>query len=108
MKNSDKLISIFNKLNIDYVSGYNWTIDAIYKETIAKYEKRKEDGCISVDMEASGLEAISRYLNINLYIFFFAGDMLGTTWDSGNLIGDSHKKSQLGAFNIAIDVAKNI
>lgn len=108
IKNANTIIDLFNELNIDYVAGSNWTTDAIYRETINKWNKRKEEGCISVEMESAGLQAISNYLNIDLYIFFFAGDILSESWDSGNLIGENHKNRQLDSFEIALALAKKI
>ena len=108
MKNYNKIIEILRENNIDFVSGLNWTTDAIYKETINKCEKRRDEGCISVDMEASALQAISNYLNINLYIFFFAGDILKDDWDKGDLIGENQRIRQLNSFELALIIAKNI
>lgn len=108
IKNANKLKDIFNQYNIQYEEGYAWTTDACYKETINKCNKRKEEGCICVEMESSALQAISNYLNINLYIFFFAGDILDSGWEPGNLIGENHRNKQLGTFDIALIVAKNI
>ena len=108
IKNANKLIELFKKNNVDFVSGFNWTTDAIYKETINKCDKRRSEGVISVEMEASALQAICNYLNINLYIFFFAGDLLGSTWEVGNLIGEEHKNSQLNSFEIALLISKNL
>ena len=95
-----------NKLK--FIKGCNWTTDAIYRETINNVEKRRNDGCISVDMEASGLQAVANYLKVNLYILFFSGDVLSEEWERGDLGGEREKEKQLFSFDVAIMIQKEI
>ena len=108
IKNALKVIDVFKKNNIDFISGRNWTTDGIYRETINKFNKRKEDGCISVEMESAGLEAVADTSGIEYYTFFFAGDLLGNEWESGNLVGENHHKAQLNSFEVAVLLAKSL
>ena len=71
-------------------------------ETERKAQKRREDGCVCVEMEAAGLQAVCNYLGVDLYIFFFAGDILGKKWESGNLGGFREKNKQLSSFELAL------
>ena len=108
IKNAPKVIDVFKKNNIDFISGRNWTTDGIYRETINKFNKRKEDGCISVEMESSALEAVSDYLDINFYTFFLTGDILETEWngeDLGNLI---ERRKQISSFDVALMIKNKI
>lgn len=41
------------ELGYPYVEGKTWTTDAIYRETRAKIERRKAQGCICVEMECA-------------------------------------------------------
>lgn len=109
IKNSSKLAKIFEELHYPYVLGKSWTTDAIYMETVNKVSSRKKDGCISVEMESSGLQAICNYYGYELYTFFFGGDLLeGESLEKGKLGGDIEKDAQLEAFNIAIEILLNI
>lgn len=109
IKNSSKLEEIFNRLSISYVKGKTWTTDAIFRETENNTLKRKEDGCITVEMECAGLQAISNYRNIDLYIFFFGSDLVKPKgWDNISLGGDKEKIRQLNAFDIALMISKEI
>ena len=45
------------------------TTDAIYRETKAKLEARKSEGCIAVEMELAGVHAVCDYYGWNLYDF---------------------------------------
>jgi len=76
IKNSDKLASIFKKLNIPFVQGKNWTIECMLSETKNLVKARKEEGCISVEMELSGVQAVCDYHGFELYNFLAAGDVV--------------------------------
>lgn len=105
---SARIKNIFDENRIDYVMGKTWTTDAIYMETERKAQRRLDDGCICVEMEAAGLQAVCNYLGINLYIFFFAGDILGKKWESGNLGGLKEEHRQISSFELALKVAASI
>lgn len=108
IRNHSILEQIFSDNSITYITGRTWTTDAIYMETIDKTQRRKKDGCLCVEMEASGLQAVSDYLNTQLYIFFFSGDILSDEWDRADLGNHHEKAKQLNCFDLALLVAKNI
>jgi len=67
---------------IPYLKGKTWTTDAFFRETPAKIKRRKEEGCIAVDMEASAFIAVAKYNNVSFGQIFYAGDNLGgDEWD---------------------------
>ncbi len=74
IQKSEKLSGILKDLN--YICGKTWTTDAFYRETINSKNARKADGCICVEMECAGLQALCNFRNLELYQFFFAGDLL--------------------------------
>ena len=100
--------AVFENDGIDFIIGKTWTTDAIFMETETKAQNRRMDGCVCVEMEASGLQAMSNYLGTDLYIFFFAGDILGKKWESGNLGGFKEKKKQISSFEMALKVAESV
>lgn len=109
IENSDKLISAFNSMGIPYVSGRTWTTDAIYRETVENVRERKAEGCISVEMESSGLQAVCSFRSINLFIFFFASDSLDSElWENVNLGTIEEKRLQINAFDIALKLTDYI
>ena len=68
--------------NIPFVKGKTWTTDAIYRETPEKIKRRREEGCIVVDMEASTYMVVSQFKGVKLGQFLYAGDNLsGDEWD---------------------------
>ena len=108
MKNYALIENVCKSNNIEYVLGYTWTTDAIYRETKNSIEKRKNDGCICVEMESSALEAMCDYKGINLYVFFLSGDILVDEWDRSDLGTINEHKKQLSSFDIAILISKEV
>ncbi len=76
IKNGEKLGKIFEQLELPYVMGKVWTTDAPYRETKQAVEKRKSEGCIAVEMELAGLQAVCDFYNVELYSFLVTGDIL--------------------------------
>lgn len=76
IKNSGKLEGIFEELKLPYVSGRIWTTDAPYRETKTAISERKKDGCIAVEMEVAGVQAVCDFYGIELYSFLMTGDLL--------------------------------
>lgn len=107
--NSEKLVEVCEKHNLPYILGRTWTTDAMLRETINNVEKRKDDGCITVEMECSALQAVCDYRGIDLFIFFFRGDLVKSSgWQKGNLGGENEREKQISCFDIALTVAKEI
>lgn len=81
-----EFIAFLDELNIEYRIGKTWTTDAFYRETRSKMEKRKEQGCICVEMECSALAAVSSFREKELFQFFYTADCLdGTEWNERSL-----------------------
>ena len=109
IKNAEKLAEIFDKLKYPYVMGKNWTTDAIYMETVNKAEARRQDGCITVEMEAAGLQAMCNYYGYELYPFFFGADLLeGDSWDMASLGNEVEYDIQKKTFDVAVGIAENL
>ena len=83
----DEFIELLNEHKYSYTLGKTWTIDAIYRETREKVRKRKEQGCICVEMESSAIFALANFRNKEVFQFFYAADNLdGAEWDSRSLL----------------------
>ena len=108
INNHNIIEEVCKKNNIHYIKGYTWTTDAIYRETLNNVEKRRNSGCISVEMEISALQAVSDYLGLNLYTYLLSGDILTDGWDRDDLGTDNEKSKQLSSFDVAILVSKEI
>ena len=69
-------------LNAPYIKGKTWTTDAFYRETEEMVKKRVNEGCLTVEMEASALMAVAKFRNIPFGQILSAGDdVSGNEWD---------------------------
>jgi len=111
IKNSSIVDEFMKIKNLPHVSGKTWTTDSFYRETEGNFEKRKNDGCISVEMECSAFQAVCDFRNVELYYFLSSGDLLDSPeWDKriknqNDYTGTQHD-SRL--FDIAIELADYI
>lgn len=111
IKNSSIVADFMGNRKLPYVLGKTWTTDSFYRETEGNIEKRKKDGCISVEMECSAFQAVCDFRNVELYYFLSSGDLLDSPeWDirikdENDYSGTQHD-SRL--FDIAIELADYI
>lgn len=83
VRTANRLGEIFDELDLPYIFGKTWTTDAFYRETRRNVDARKEDGCITVEMECASVMAAAQFRNIPVYQFLYAEDSLaGEAWDS--------------------------
>ena len=110
IKNADTVARFMQENGIPYIKGKTWTTDAFYRETRNNFEKRKADGCISVDMECSALQAVCDFRGLELYTFFTSGDLLDAPeWDQRHKAGEvKDTQHDAGHFDIAIELARYI
>ncbi len=97
--------------HIPYILGKIWTTDGIYRETFSLIKKRKEQGCIAVDMECSASLAVAKFRNIPIIQFLFGADNLDAgVWEQRDLtdygIQSANKYMRL-AFELAAAFDKN-
>jgi uridine phosphorylase len=65
------------------LTGKTWTTDALYRETAAKVTRRRDEGCLTVEMEAAALFAVARFRGVPLAQVLYGGDdVSGAEWDS--------------------------
>lgn len=76
------LEAVLTSRQAPYVSGPTWTTDAPYRETPNKIAARRDEGCLTVEMEAAALAAIARFRSVRLAQVVYCGDDLsGSSWD---------------------------
>jgi uridine phosphorylase len=67
---------------VEYILGKTWTTDAVYRETRARMALRRNEGCLTVEMEAAALFAVAQFRGIHLGQILYCGDNLdGDEWD---------------------------
>lgn len=67
----------------DYICGKTWTTDGLYRETRARMNRRRREGCVVVEMEAAAFFAVARFRRVECAQILYGGDSLaGRRWDS--------------------------
>ena len=106
VKNSDKIKALFDMWNIPNIQGKIWTTDAVLRETVGQVALRKKEGCIAVEMEVAGVQAVCDFYNFELYNFLVTGDVLcEDSYDNSQLTDANHNLDKL---QIALKLAAHI
>ena len=81
-------------------------IDYIYMETRELVRQRKADGCIAVEMELAGVQAVCDYHGFELYDFLVTGDVVDQPeYTPDGLTEANHSRDK---FDVAVAIAKHI
>lgn len=107
VNNSDVVAAFMEEAGLPYVQGKTWTTDAVHRETRDNFEKRKSEGCISVEMECAAVQAMCDFRGFNAYFFFTCGDLLDAPeWDARvEKNQKKHTQHDPGHFEIALELA---
>ncbi|MGC9350042.1 MAG: nucleoside phosphorylase [Anaerolineae bacterium] len=74
---------VLERHGVPYVVGKTWTTDAFYRETPRKIAMRRDEGCVTVEMEAAAFFAVARFREVTFGQILYSGDdVSGETWDS--------------------------
>ena len=77
------LVDTLSNREVPYLVGKTWTTDAPYRETPNKIATRKEEGCLTVEMESAGMMAVAQFRGVIFGQVLYGGDDLsGTEWDN--------------------------
>ena len=104
--NADYLAEFFSAHRLPFVKGKVWTTDAIYMETRELVRQRKADGCIAVEMELAGVQAVCDYYGLELYDFLVTGDVVDQQVYSPD--GLTEANHSFDKFDIAVLIAKGL
>ena len=67
---------------VPYEHCLTWTTDGFFRETAAKAQRRKDEGCVTVEMEAAAFFAVARFRGVCLGQILYAGDVVQIEgWD---------------------------
>ena len=103
----ESAIKILTEMGVPFRTGKTWTTDAMYRETPDMIELRRNEGCITVEMEAAAFFAVSEYYDIPLVQLLYAGDdVSGATWDSRNW--NTQKSVRANMIDCAIELIKKL
>lgn len=73
---------VLQEHQIPYLRAKTWTTDAFYRETPAKVQLRKSEGCLTVEMEAAAFFAVARFRGVPFAQILYGGDdVSGKDWN---------------------------
>lgn len=106
IKNADKVASVFAELELPFVQGRVWTTDSMLRETVNLVNRRKAEGCIAVEMEIAGVQAVCDFFGYELYDFLASGDVLAEGGYSMDGLSDANHN--LDKLKIALKLLERI
>ena len=78
---------VLQKHQVEYLLGKTWTTDGIYRETPARAARRRQEGCLAVEMEAAAFFAVAQFRKVEFAQILYGGDAVipgaweGRDWD---------------------------
>ena len=104
---------VLDRLGYSYTECMTWTNDAFYRETRKKVEDRVSMGAKVVEMECAALQAVADFRDVDLFMFFYAGDNLDLPeWDkrsqSGDVKLDEKSRIAILALELGYKISKQI
>ena len=77
------IVQVLRAHHCEYLLAKTWTTDAFYRETPARIMRRKEEGCLTVEMEAAAFFAVAEFRKVTFAQILYGGDDVGSDqWDS--------------------------
>lgn len=90
------VLATLKKEGIPAAAGKTWTTDGLYRETEDKIALRRKQGCVTVEMEASALIAVTRFYGVKLGQILYCGDDLsGEGYDHRSFFDRKDIRSKL-------------
>lgn len=79
---ASQLGDFLDERGVPHVLAPVWTTDALFRETPDKVARRRDEGCVLVDMECASLAAVCAFRDVPFGQLLYAGDSLSAEeWD---------------------------
>jgi uridine phosphorylase len=76
------LLALLEQRGIPYTAAKTWTTDGLFRETRDRIDRRRGEGCVTVEMETAALVAVARFRDVRFGQYLYAGDdVSGPEWD---------------------------
>jgi uridine phosphorylase len=99
-------VGVLDRQGVPHRVGKTWTTDAVFRETAERIARRRAEGCITVEMEASALFALARHRGVRFAQYLYAGDDLsGERWDHRSWQRASVRRT---LFDLALEAALSL
>lgn len=100
------IADVLTERNLKYTECTTWTTDGFYRETEDMVAYRREEGCLTVEMECASLAACAQFRGVLFGQLLYTADSLA---DAQNYDERSWGEASLGpALAICLDIAVNL
>ncbi|MBQ8555286.1 MAG: nucleoside phosphorylase [Clostridia bacterium] len=100
---------LLEEMHIRYTQGKCWTTDSMFRETREKVNRRREQGCVCVDMECASCAAAAQFRGKDVLQFFYAADNLDSdVWDERSLSNNARMEDKDRIALLAAETAVRI
>lgn len=91
----------------DHTVGKTWTTDGLFRETRGKIERRRDEGCLVVEMEAAALIAVATFRRVRFGQYLYVGDDVGgEEWNERGRLQASTVRQRL--LDLSLDAAARL
>jgi len=88
--------TVLQRRQVDYLLAKTWTTDAIFRETRTRAERRRAEGCLTVEMEAAAFFAVAQFRGVPFGQILYGGDNLDAEqWDRRDWMNRASVREQL-------------
>ena len=102
----DTAVATLAERGIPYATGTTWTTDAPFRETSARVHTRRDEGCVTVEMETAAFLAVAQFRDVRFVQYLYAGDDLsGEAWEHR---GWTTANVRTELLQLAIETATNL
>jgi len=101
------IIRVLERNGVPYSTGKTWTTDGFFRETRGKVKQRREEGCLTVEMEAAAFFAVAKFRGVVFGQMLYGGDdVSGEQWDSRQW---THRRDiRWGMMELALETLKEL
>ncbi len=92
---TDRVTAELDARGLPYRCGATWTIDAVFRETVAETKHYRDLGVLTVEMEASALYAVGKVRGVDVTGAFVVADVLHEDGWKPEGIGAAETRSRL-------------
>ncbi len=93
---------VLTETGVPHDRGLTWTTDGLFRETVGKVARRREQGCLAVEMEAAAMFACAAFRGAVYGQLLYAGDDVSAAeWDHRNW--DKHEGVRDRLLDLALD-----
>jgi uridine phosphorylase len=73
---------VLTRYQVEYLLSKTWTTDAFYRETPTRASRRRQEGCLAVEMEAAAFFAVAQFRGVTFAQILYGGDaVIPGAWD---------------------------